>query len=356
MNFRNRGSVWLGCLLVAIPQGSAVASDCSQLVDDIQRETRALHSEAQQLGSKFVWDEALNGSLDAFKKQLPASKGFREAEEAGKRLQSWDERLKRWGAGISGYKNCTKNPDGCSIADWIKENEIINKEFTDWLKSFGGEPLEKTTERVEKASELLKNYTAKVGSTATGTMASAAKCMADYSPRSQSASGQEPEPASIAQTPAKDASPPKKGTGTKIIVGTLAGTAAAAGALYFANQYAALDGDTGGSGGMTYLDSQGIVCLYNAGGLLSNCSGNVLVNITNKIAVGSTIRLSGSFWGGNRTTSTSPPGSINFFLTGGTSGTSCPGPLTSLALINLSESTSTVIASVGGISIPVTCR
>jgi hypothetical protein len=240
-----------------MPQGSSVASDCSQIVDDIQRETRSFHSEAQQFGSKFVWDEAIDGAFDAFGKRLDgldasdpvsaAAKGFREAEEAGKRLQSWDERLKRWGAGISGYKNCMKNP-GCSFVDWLKEHEVINKEFAEWLKSFGGEPLEKTTERVEKASEFLKSYTAKVGSTATGTMASAAKCMADYSPRSQSASSQEPVP--VAQTPAKDASPPKKGTSVgRVLVGVAAGTAAGLGGLYLANQYAAVDSSGSTSGG-----------------------------------------------------------------------------------------------------------
>ena len=148
--------------------------------------------------------------------------------------------------------------------------------------------------------------------------------------------------------------PPKKGMGGArvAILGLGLGGAAvlAASALQVTEEGAA-----GGSGGMTYVDSQGIVCFYNAGGVLSNCSGQVVVNITNKIAVGSTIRLQGSFWGGNRTTTSSPPGSINFFLTGG-AGQSCPGPLTSLALTNLSESSSTVIASVGGISIPVNCR
>jgi hypothetical protein len=150
--------------------------------------------------------------------------------------------------------------------------------------------------------------------------------------------------------------PPKKGMSMgKVLGGVAAATAAGLGAAYIAGQAASVDGDTGGSGSMSYVQSQGILCLYNAGGILSNCSGNVVVNITNRIAVGSTLRLSGSFYGGNRTTTTSPPGSINFYLTGG-AGTSCPGPLTSLALINLSESSSTVVASVGGITIPVTCR
>jgi hypothetical protein len=360
-----------------MPQGSAVASDCSQVVDEIQRQTRALGSEGQQLGKEFLRSEALDGSLDAYRKRLDAldasdavsaaSKGFREAEEAGKQLQSWDERLKRWGAGISGYKNCMKNP-GCSFADWLKEHEVINKEFADWLKSFGGEPLEKTTERVEKASELLKNYTAKVSSTSTGAMASAAECMADHSPRSQSASGQEPasiaqtpakqEPAPIAQTPAKDASPPKKGMSPVARVGLATG--AVLGGLYagkyLADQYATLDGDTGGSAGMTLEAPAVITCIYNAGGVLSTCSGNILVKIDNKVAAGSTLRLTGAAFGGNRTISTSLPGSINFFLTGGAGGTSCPGPVTSLALLNLSVSTSTVIASAGGFTIPVTCR
>jgi hypothetical protein len=162
----------------------------------------------------------------------------------------------------------------------------------------------------------------------------------------------------IAEAIDNGSSPAKKGMGKGGALLVVGGLALAAGGIAVAASAAQLteDGSTGGGGGgMTYLDSQGIVCLYNAGGVLSNCSGNVLVNITNKVAAGSTLRLSGSFWGGNRTISTSPPGSINFFLTGG-AGSSCPGPLTSLALVNLSQSTSTVIATAGGFSIPVTCR
>ena len=114
--------------------------------------------------------------------------------------------------------------------------------------------------------------------------------------------------------------PAKKGMGKGGALLAVGGLALAAGGIAVAASAAQLteEASTGGGGGMTYLDSQGIVCLYNAGGVLSSCSGNVLVNITGKIAVGSTLRLSGFVWGGNRTISTSPPGSVNFFLTGGT--------------------------------------
>ena len=158
--------------------------------------------------------------------------------------------------------------------------------------------------------------------------------------------------------PAVAPNPTARSGGAGRAVAVVGGLALAAGGIAVAASalQVAEEGSTGASGGMTYVDSQGIVCFYNAGGVLSSCSGQIVVNITNKIAVGSTLRLFGSFWGGNRATTTSPPGSINFLLTGGTGGTSCPGPLTSLALLNLSESSSTVIASVGGISIPVTCR
>jgi hypothetical protein len=154
------------------------------------------------------------------------------------------------------------------------------------------------------------------------------------------------------------AGPPKKGMGAAKAVVLAGGLGLAAGGIALAASAANLadPGSSGGSNGMSLVSAQGILCLYNAGGVLSNCSANVLVNITGGIPVGSTLRLQGSFWAGNRTTSTSPPGSINFYLTGGTGGTSCPGPLTSLDLLNLSQSTSVIIASAGGFAIPVTCR
>lgn len=180
--------------LVVFPASAPLVhaqSSCSTAASGLQKEIRALHDEAQGLGGAFLVYDGLDVTASAALGKVgkrfddlgksksdpaaPAVKLVRDAQERHKALTDWDERLKRWGEGIAGYKNCLKNPN-CSFLDWMRENEIINKELADWLKSIGEGGLEKATERVERASELLKNYTAKVGNAATGAMKTAIDC------------------------------------------------------------------------------------------------------------------------------------------------------------------------------------
>ena len=218
MSFCNRTLVVLVSLLLARPGISLAASDCSQQIDDIQRHLQLFDREARPLGTGFLRDDGLGVALEAFKKPLdrvsssdrlsPGWRGLPEAQDAKNKLQAWDERLKRWGEGIAGYKSCLKNPV-CSIGDLIEGHEISNREFAVWLKSFAEEGLEKATENLEKASEIVKNFTARVGSATTGAMASVLMCTVDNGPRAAATSVRAPAP-SVATTPrsASSAVPP----------------------------------------------------------------------------------------------------------------------------------------------------
>jgi hypothetical protein len=214
MNTRYR---WLAVasLLVAAPRISTAASDCSRQIDDLQRHLQVFAREARPLGSGFLTDNGLGVSLDAFKKRLdgtiaqdrssPAWSGLREAEEARTKLMDFDERLARWGEGIAGYASCLKNPS-CSIGDYIKQQEISNRELAAWLKSIGDEGLEKATVRLTEASAVVNKFTANAGRRTTGVMAATWTCASENSPRSAAARVQEPvhpgAPATAAAIPA----------------------------------------------------------------------------------------------------------------------------------------------------------
>ena len=191
-------------LLQTVPRVSAAASECPRQIDDFQRQLQAFDREARSMGPGFLRDDGLAASLDAFRKRLggagagaslsPTENGLQEAQDAKNRLVGFDERLKRWREGIAGYSGCLKNPS-CSIGDFLKQQEIGNPEFAAWLKSFADLGLERATERLGKASEVVNKFTAGVGSTTTGVMATAFTCAAENSPRSKAASSQQTVPA-----------------------------------------------------------------------------------------------------------------------------------------------------------------
>jgi hypothetical protein len=162
---------------------------------------------------------------------------------------------------------------------------------------------------------------------------------------------------------------------TKILVASAAGVGGGLGALY-ASDYISKQIDSGGSGGsspsssgssgtgssggMTYGGGASFNCTYNAGGVVNSCAGSTItVNITVPMSVGSSLKLSTNHIQSNVTTTTkaNPPGSVTFQgFSGGGWTTGCGSPVTRLDLFNVSASSSVVVASVSGLSLPVTCR
>jgi hypothetical protein len=112
------------------------------------------------------------------------------------------------------------------------------------------------------------------------------------------------------------------------------------------------------SGGIRFV-SGSFNCTYNAGGVVNSCSGSsVTVNITVPMSVGSSLKLFTNHIQslGSVQTTANPPGNVTFngFSPGGWFD-QCGPPVTQLGVANLSVSTS-LVASVSGLSLPVTCR
>ena len=108
---------------------------------------------------------------------------------------------------------------------------------------------------------------------------------------------------------------------------------------------------------MTYVGGV-FNCTYNAGGVVSSCANsNITVNIGVRIPAGSSLRLAAGV--GIRSTvavsPADPPGVMTFtgFSGGGWFEPSCGPTQTTLNLMN---ATGAVIATVTGLSIPITCR
>lgn len=373
--------------LVSAPLRSSAQTGCSGAVKDLQQQTRALAAEARGMGKAFLVYDGLDVTVDhaltSYGKrfdQLAASKTdsaapgvklVRDQQTWQKAVFDWEERLKGWGEGISGFKNCMKNPD-CSTLDWIREHEVFNKAFTDWLKSIGDGGFEKVTERVEKASELLKNYTAKVGSTATGAMNTALECMRTDIAQARTADSEGARTAA-GRPPAtpKEATPvvTKGGGGAVkaaamllIIGGGIAGGAAIASkaggdSAGTSSGSSSSGGSGGGATGMSFVNAT-ITCSFN-GVIYNRCDGNISVTVRNSIPAGTALRLAGgggSWFGVNVTTSAALPGTLSLQFTGitGPGSQACPSPITSLVLT--SAGGGTTYATAGGFSISINCR
>jgi hypothetical protein len=222
---------------------------------------------------------------------------------------------------------------------------------------------------VERAGELLKNYTAKVGNAATGAMKTALECMRADTAQAQVAADQaavqtspgrpQPRPSEPKVTPTVE----KGGGGGagKVVGGLILVGGIAAGAKYAANKAAELNGSSesgssSGSSGMSLVSSS-ITCSFN-GIIYNRCDGEITLNVRNSVSSNTSLRLvAGSSWFGvNKTTTTSLPGTITFLLNSitGPGSQTCPGPLTSLQLV--ATSTQNTLAVLNGISIPINCR
>jgi hypothetical protein len=170
-------------------------------------------------------------------------------------------------------------------------------------------------------------------------------------------------------TGVKSSSGPSKG---RIIGAVAAGTGAGVAGLmvgdYMSKQAleeAGLGSSSGGSsggsgsgGGMTFVGGS-FNCTYNAGGVVSSCANSsITVNITMKFAAGSRLKLATDSISSLDlfTTTASAPGNVTFrTFSGGGWFDRCGPAQTRLLLVNTSVSTSAV-ASVSGLSVPITCR
>ena len=110
------------------------------------------------------------------------------------------------------------------------------------------------------------------------------------------------------------------------------------------------------SGTMTYVGGT-FTCTFNAGGVLNLCNNsNIRVNITLRMPVGTTLRLtaSGAVSSSLPQTRTDPPGEVVFQNFNGFGNfDTCPAPVRQIVLFN--ASTAAAIAS-ANVSIPVSCR
>jgi len=110
------------------------------------------------------------------------------------------------------------------------------------------------------------------------------------------------------------------------------------------------------SGSMTYVGGT-FTCTFNAGGVLNLCNNsNIRVNITARMAVGTSLRLNALGMTGTSIlqTTTDPPGNMTFQNFNGPGNfDTCPGPIQQLSLFN--ASTAAPITAIT-VSIPVSCR
>ena len=141
---------------------------CSRSIDEIQAQLRAFDQAARPLGPGFLKDDGLATTLETFKKlpdgaRTPRTASGLTVEDAKGRLQRFDQRVRRWDEVFASYARCLDNP-ACSIGDVIKAQEAIDPKLADALKSLSEVGLEQATQRLEKASGILRAFTAGAGS------------------------------------------------------------------------------------------------------------------------------------------------------------------------------------------------
>jgi hypothetical protein len=189
----------------------------------------------------------------------------------------------------------------------------------------------------------------------------AGRCQPTPKPEDRSSVKKEPDqPPLVGENgkPAKEPAAPKDGatptqnkpSGAKLL-GTLvvAGGAGVAGYYYLDKGLKKIEG-----GGVTakFVSASTINCPFNAGGIVSNCSGTVTIEFSGSVKSGTAYRfMFDAGPGGNRTIS--GPGQYGFSISSGTSTSTCPtlrtGTVTDI-------STQLIIASFSNMPITVSCK
>ena len=160
--------------------------NCSQVVSQIARQHAAFQKEAEKQGLDYLSDEAFSHATGAVEPLLEGApmlahaaevKGYKEA------FENWDETCKRHQVTFQDIIDCNNNkPKGCNLQELVKRQ---SRAFRDWFTASASDGIPAAMERVRKASALLKNYTARLGSSAEGSMSAAVECLNSYQERAQ---------------------------------------------------------------------------------------------------------------------------------------------------------------------------
>ena len=296
-------------VLVSVPFSTRLsAQSCEQELARQDAALRQFDADARREGIGFLIDDVRRTALDEVGKRL---KGDATADAAREIKARWDEyqsyvdQGKTFQTVASELSRCLRSAQGGCLAQ-IKESVQRHTEATrlaarigeavqKWIDSLGNDAISRASERVDRASGILQNFTSRAGNAASVAATQGINsCLRDFDRRVQQAQNQV-TPATT-RTPPPVARQPTKGMSTGTLVAIVGGIGAAAGtAIYAKGVIADATGTgTGGDGGSSQVrlvnGNAAIQCSRVGGASLQSlCTGPIILDVGNVFSAGTQV-------------------------------------------------------------------
>jgi hypothetical protein len=274
-------------LTLAIPTFSvapaAQGSNCAQIAERFDRETKAFVAEAEQKNIGFLHNQMFAQQTEALKTLMEDST---QGTTAANLKEDWDkakanfEKVRSYEEALRDLYLCAQDGSPCNMSSFL---ERVSDEIRQWLDPYTNGGLAAVRERALEAANLIRNYMERVTNISTGTMTAMEECTVPMKreprvdpdsgspvPSSASASSADGVP-EVAEPPSKPVDPPANGEGGSNAM--IWGLAGAAGVGYGVYQFMpSSDGGGSGTGGAcTRPTSNPLTICSSQGGSSTAC-------------------------------------------------------------------------------------
>ena len=182
---------------LTVTSNAQISSGCNREIARQEAALRQFDADLNRESMDFAKDEAREAALGIVKDKLAGNPTFDAAEEIRERWEEWTEYIeqaKSFAEVLSDLSKCLNesNGRGC-LKELIDRNrrssELLNRvndATNKWLESLANETISEVKERVDKARNIMQNFTNRAGNLATGAAANAVEnCFKEFEQRAR---------------------------------------------------------------------------------------------------------------------------------------------------------------------------
>ena len=299
---------FVACMPVSTP---IYAQSCEQELARQDAALRQLDVDARREGVSFLVDDVRHAALGEVGKRLrgdPTADAAREIKARWDEYQAYVNQGKTFQTVAAQLSQCLQAGQSGCLAE-IKESvrrhteasrlaDRIGEAVQKWIESLGNEAISRAAERVDRARNIMENFTNRAANTAIQSATQGINsCFRDFDRRVQQA--QNTPAVDTRQPPSRGASAPKKGmSGAKVaaLIGIPAAAAVVLGTYAQSVGDAAEANDGGSSGGSSssqirLVNTNATIQCAPVGGasLQSVCVGDIILDVANAFSAGSQV-------------------------------------------------------------------
>lgn len=287
------------------------AQSCEQELARQDAALRQFEAETRRDGLAFVLDDGRRAALDEVSKRLkgdPTADAAREINARWAEYQAYVDQGRTFQTVASDLSRCLRDGSAGCLAQ-IKESvrrhteasrlaARIGEAVQKWIDSLGNDAISRAAERVDRARNILENFTSRAASTANqSAMQGIDRCLRDFDQRVQQAQNRPAVDTRQPPRPGGGQTPPKKGmSGGKLAALVGIPAAAAVGLGMYAkgtiDQATGTAGDGGSSSSsqIRLVNQPTMQCTAVGGASLQSlCLSDIVLDVGNVFTAGSQV-------------------------------------------------------------------